>query len=257
MWCEPKPHEKLLVVYTDGACSGNGRPDAVAGSGVYFGPDDPRNSALQLPEGAHTNQRAELFALLWALRYARKHEEKLRRFVVHSDSTYCVKAWREWLPAWIQREWQNSAGNPVANQDLWHEVAELRDVLDVQVELKWVKGHSKNSGNEAADALAVQARQTCKAAREAAANPTTDTAVNAADADAPPQAKKARKSNEPKSALPGLKAFHTAADELDAALRQSARELAKLVASVDSDPESALVALAVLRKQTVRRLESV
>ena len=171
------PHacEKLLVVYTDGACSGNGQTNAVAGSGVYFGPGDRRNAALDLPEGAHTNQRAELFALLWSLQYAHRHGARLQRFVVRSDSTYCVRGWNEWLPKWVEREWLNSTGNAVANQDLWRQVHELREIqlpeAGVEVVLEWVKGHSNDPGNEAADALAREARDRCKFRRRGVSVP--------------------------------------------------------------------------------------
>lgn len=37
--------QNYVVVYTDGACEGNGTPTARAGYGVYFGPNDPRHAA--------------------------------------------------------------------------------------------------------------------------------------------------------------------------------------------------------------------
>ncbi|XP_030044630.1 ribonuclease H1 [Microcaecilia unicolor] len=47
------------VVYTDGCCANNGRNDARAGIGVYWGPGHPSNVAERLP-GRQTNQRAEI-----------------------------------------------------------------------------------------------------------------------------------------------------------------------------------------------------
>ena len=38
----PEYRSKVLSVYTDGACSNNGNDGARAGSGVWYGPDDPR-----------------------------------------------------------------------------------------------------------------------------------------------------------------------------------------------------------------------
>ena len=40
---QKKEAEITHIVYTDGACSNNGKPYARAGYGVYFGKDDPRN----------------------------------------------------------------------------------------------------------------------------------------------------------------------------------------------------------------------
>lgn len=51
-----------LVVYTDGACKGNGRQGAIAGVGVWWGHNDPRNIAERCP-GSQTNNRAELIVI--------------------------------------------------------------------------------------------------------------------------------------------------------------------------------------------------
>jgi ribonuclease HI len=67
---QPSPiGQKQLVVYTDGACTGNGRTGARAGVGVYFGDDE--NSVYNVSEPlqgpVQTNQRAELTGVLLAL----------------------------------------------------------------------------------------------------------------------------------------------------------------------------------------------
>ncbi|KAI0697481.1 hypothetical protein C8T65DRAFT_710367 [Cerioporus squamosus] len=51
-----------VEVYTDGSAEGNGEETARAGSGVWFGKDDPQNRAVRAP-GGQTNQAAELFAV--------------------------------------------------------------------------------------------------------------------------------------------------------------------------------------------------
>ena len=55
----------MIFVYTDGSCSNNGKKDAAAGIGVYFGPDDPRNVSRRV-DGKQSNNTAELGALLVA-----------------------------------------------------------------------------------------------------------------------------------------------------------------------------------------------
>ena len=70
------------VVYSDGACKGNGKPGSVAGIGVWWGQDDVRcgrvisiNSPIHGPTARHrniaercpgvqTNNRAELIVCL-------------------------------------------------------------------------------------------------------------------------------------------------------------------------------------------------
>ena len=49
-----------LIVYTDGACPGNGGANPIAGIGVFFGPNDPRNISRPLEGPKQTNQRAEM-----------------------------------------------------------------------------------------------------------------------------------------------------------------------------------------------------
>ena len=52
-------------VYTDGSCSNNGKSNAKAGIGVYFGDNDSRNVSERI-NGKQTNNRAELLAILKA-----------------------------------------------------------------------------------------------------------------------------------------------------------------------------------------------
>jgi ribonuclease HI len=62
--------DDALVLYTDGACSGNGTANARAGYGVFFGSKDPRNVAAPLEGELQTNNRAELQAILVAVQRA-------------------------------------------------------------------------------------------------------------------------------------------------------------------------------------------
>jgi uncharacterized phage-like protein YoqJ len=76
---------------------------------------------------------------------------------VHSDSTYVVNCFRqEWWKGWLKRGWKNSKKEPVANRDLWEPFIELVNARG-DVEFEWVKGHSGNRLNEAADQLATTA----------------------------------------------------------------------------------------------------
>jgi ribonuclease HI len=50
-------------VYTDGACSNNGKHNALAGIGVFFGINDNRNISKKI-EGNQTNNTVELSAII-------------------------------------------------------------------------------------------------------------------------------------------------------------------------------------------------
>jgi ribonuclease HI len=146
----------LLVVYTDGACSGNPGPGGwgwatltgIEGSGS---------------EAQSTNQRMEVWAVLDALQtLLPRHSGPIR---VVSDSTYVVNCFRDsWWKGWLTRGWKNSQKQPVANQDLWKPLVLLyRDALSMgadRVTFQWVKGHSGNAMNDRVDLLAVAAART-------------------------------------------------------------------------------------------------
>jgi ribonuclease HI len=139
-----------VVVYTDGACSGNPGP---GGWGWAVQPDGhPRGSG---GETHTTNQRMELIAVLEALRSLGVGSEAGPVEVV-SDSTYVVKCFQDrWWANWQRNGWKNSKKQPVANADIWRPLVELVNSGDVT--FRWVKGHSGDPMNDLVDELAVAA----------------------------------------------------------------------------------------------------
>ncbi|MGL1663982.1 RNase H family protein, partial [Vibrio parahaemolyticus] len=75
---------------------------------------------------------------------------------VFSDSQYCVRGFNEWLDSWKRNAWRNSSKKPVANQDLWMLIDELKAIRP-RVSVEHVAGHSGIKGNEHSDRLATQA----------------------------------------------------------------------------------------------------
>ncbi|KNG50402.1 ribonuclease h [Stemphylium lycopersici] len=159
-----------IYVDTDGGSRGNGRTGAKAGVGVYFGPndprlvcrdppsstisdDDPRNVAEPLRGERQTNQRAELVAIARAL----DHIPIDRSVVIKTDSWYSIRCLKEWNDTWEKRDWKNSAGNNVENQDLIKPILARmreRDACQAETAFTWVKGHNGDPGNVGADAQA-------------------------------------------------------------------------------------------------------
>ncbi|KAF5392457.1 hypothetical protein D9757_002213 [Collybiopsis confluens] len=142
-----------LVVYSDGACKGNGKGNSIAGIGVWWGDNDPRNLAERCP-GEQTNNRAELYAICRVLETTSFRRAPL---TIKTDSKYCIKAFNEWLPNWMKNNWQKSDGSPVKNVGLIQYIVTLRSArfrIGQKVFLEYVKGHSGNQGNDGADYLA-------------------------------------------------------------------------------------------------------
>ena len=137
-----------LVVYTDGACSGNPGP-----GGWAWAVPGGRFASGAVPHT--TNQRMEISAALEAL------QALPGRLEVVSDSTYVVNCFKQrWYSAWLVNGWRNSQKKPVANQDLWAPFIAL--ALEREAVFRWVKGHGTDPMNDRVDQLAVLASQTGK-----------------------------------------------------------------------------------------------
>jgi len=135
-----------VTIYTDGACSGNPGPGGW-GALMQFGGNERE---LTGGEPDTTNNRMEMFAAIAAL-------EALKRpcnVALHTDSTYLRDGITKWIINWKRNGWRTAAKKPVKNVDLWQRLDEA--IKRHEIAWHWVKGHSGDAGNEAADALARQ-----------------------------------------------------------------------------------------------------
>ena len=135
-------------VYTDGACSNNGKKNAVAGYGVWWGDDHPLNLSEKL-EGNQTNQRAELNGAITAIQQAITYNAG--ELTLHTDSMYTINC-MTWSNKWEKNQWKTKSNEDVKNK----EDIQLMKKLCCKQKVKWVyvKAHNKNYGNEKADQLA-------------------------------------------------------------------------------------------------------
>lgn len=111
-----------MRVFTDGACSHNGRPGAKAGYGVWF-PDHPDMSEAEklLDTQPQTNQRAELTAIARAIVILDEKGFHDVDVVIYTDSDYSINCLTKWISGWISRGWKTSAGGDVLHRDLIEE----------------------------------------------------------------------------------------------------------------------------------------
>jgi len=133
-----------VVIYTDGACSGNPGP---GGWGVVLRWNGTEKE-LHGGDPQTTNNRMELMAAIKALE-ALNRPSRVR---LHTDSTYLLDGITKWIAGWQRNGWRTSAKKPVKNEDLWRRLIEAKNGHDVN--WQWVKGHAGDEGNERADALA-------------------------------------------------------------------------------------------------------
>jgi ribonuclease HI len=141
-----------VVVYTDGSAIANGTPSAAAGIGVFWGENDIRNVAAPLLGPVQTNQRAEMSAVIRALRDSWLMRGTQATLEIRTDSEYTIKCATVWLATWKKNGFRTANGKPVMNVDLVKEIDTL--ISGRRVKFTHVRGHSGEPGNESADKLA-------------------------------------------------------------------------------------------------------
>ena len=144
-----------VVVFTDGACSGNPGP---GGWGAILAWGE-REKKLCGGEPLTTNNRMELMAAIAALEALKKP----CRVDLHTDSQYLRNGIMSWIGTWKRNGWRTSDKKPVKNVDLWKRLDAA--LGPHQVRWHWVKGHSGQDMNERADELAREAIAEIRAQR--------------------------------------------------------------------------------------------
>ena len=135
-----------IIIYTDGACSGNPGP---GGWGTLVINGDERTE-LYGGEKNTTNNQMELTAVIKALEFV----GGAKNIDLWTDSQYVKNGISEWIVSWKKNGWKNSQKKPVKNKELWMKLDELRD--NKNISWNWVKGHNGHVENERVDELARQ-----------------------------------------------------------------------------------------------------
>lgn len=136
--------EKPVIIYSDGACSGNPGPGGWGAVLIY---GDKRRE-ISGGEPLTTNNRMELRAAAEALAALKRPS----RAELHTDSEYLRKGITEWITKWKANGWKTAGREPVKNADLWRLLDEARGRHTIS--WHWVKGHAGEAENERADELA-------------------------------------------------------------------------------------------------------
>lgn len=137
-----------VIIYTDGACSGN--PGKGGWAAILMYGDIKKEISGGNPNT--TNNQMELTAPIEALRLLKRP----CKVQVYSDSAYLVNAFLQgWLKNWKKNGWKTADKKDVKNKELWMEIDKFTQIHEIE----WikVKGHADNDFNNRCDELAVNA----------------------------------------------------------------------------------------------------
>ncbi|CAG9576045.1 unnamed protein product [Danaus chrysippus] len=138
-----------VQVYTDGACSSNGKNGARAGLGVFWGEGHPLNISKPV-SGRATNNCGEIQAATEAIRTA--IDNGITKLAINTDSKFLINSVTKWISGWKRKGWKLASGEPVKNEKDFKELDSIQNKIDI----KWiyVEAHRGIHGNEMADQLA-------------------------------------------------------------------------------------------------------
>lgn len=136
--------DKKIIIYTDGACSGN---PGKGGWGAILKYGDHTKEISGYAE-LTTNNKMELQAVIEALKLIKKDYD----IEIFTDSNYVKDGITKWINTWKLNNWKTSKKEQVKNKELWLELDELRQKYNIN--WNWVKGHADDELNNRVDELA-------------------------------------------------------------------------------------------------------
>ena len=134
-----------IIVYIDGACSGN---PGIGGWGGIIIISEKQPIYLHGGSDETTNNQMELTAAIKVLQYFKETSE----ITIYTDSKYVMNGIQSWIINWKKNGWKTAAKKPVKNKELWEKLD--HEIKKHQISWQWIKGHAGNIHNEKADFLA-------------------------------------------------------------------------------------------------------
>lgn len=140
--------EKLdnIIVFTDGACSNNGKINAKGGIGVYFPNKEFNDISEAFATGLATNQRTELYAIYRAIKIIIEGCI-CKKIFLYTDSMYSINCLTKHAVKWEGNNWYLSKTKLVKNLDIIKPLYELVKKYDIK--FNHVKAHTKDETIEA------------------------------------------------------------------------------------------------------------
>jgi ribonuclease HI len=142
--------KESVLIFSDGACSGNPGPGGW-GSVIRYG---GQVREIGGGERSTTNNRMELTATIEALKEISGIETSVN---FYTDSTYVIRGITQWIWGWKRNGWKTAEGNEVSNKEFWQALHALVQDRGVEGRIDWrySRGHVGTPGNERCDEIAV------------------------------------------------------------------------------------------------------
>jgi len=128
---------KKVILYTDGACSGNQNDTNLGGWGTVL-TYGQHQKELFGGEANTTNNRMEMMAVIKGLESLNSKDLQVD---VYSDSAYVIDCFtKKWYKNWQKNGWKTASKKPVENKELWEQLIDLSESF-TQINFYRVKGH--------------------------------------------------------------------------------------------------------------------
>lgn len=148
----------MKYVYTDGACSNNGKSGGRAGYGIYFGDGDSRNVSKRVVDDyKQTNNVAEIIAVIESIYIL---GDNINEYVVYTDSNYVILCATTYGEKQALKGWKKDIPNKTLVKELYTLVS-TKGVSLRHVEAHTGRDDQHSIGNREADKLAVGAIGGC------------------------------------------------------------------------------------------------
>lgn len=152
-----KFHE--LNVFTDGACSANGRKNAEAGIGIYFEEDKISISEkfktifkYKFPHMGNekpTNNKAELLAILHAIDLIIHNMDQEEKIIhIKTDSMYSINVLTKWYKTWEKNNWKTANNKNVLNVEIIQKILSYVKEYPKKIKFSYVPAHKNKPSDE-------------------------------------------------------------------------------------------------------------
>ncbi len=140
-------------VYTDGACSNNGKSNALCGIGIFFAEGDSRNVSKKV-EGKQTNNTAELTAIIETYKLIESDISSGKMVSIVSDSEYAIKCVTTYGDKCYKKLWNVDIPNKELVKKAYELYKDKSNVKFLHIMAHTGKNDIHSIGNENADKLA-------------------------------------------------------------------------------------------------------